>query len=238
MSPFHPQEVCHCLDSLGSKSHCFDIVQNGICKYLVRASIFISLNCMLNAIVTKILLTWQHYPESNTCMCYVSVKDQANGGAWQYGGRAAESSFEISGPINPAYWAHVTLLVPLLLLLTGSAHHPPAVAWGNQPQKVCVDTPSLHWSLLGRDPLLTCLGLKWVCPPLLETQYGEPACRRWAPFLACSERFCSWCRLKIWRTQSCLSLGRFCQCCCSTRRFTASWWPAPPCYKTSYNTSR
>ncbi|CAG11931.1 unnamed protein product, partial [Tetraodon nigroviridis] len=28
------EEVCRCLEALGSKPHCFDIVQNGICKYL------------------------------------------------------------------------------------------------------------------------------------------------------------------------------------------------------------
>ena len=33
---FLSQEVCHCLETLGSKSQCFDILQNGICKYLVR----------------------------------------------------------------------------------------------------------------------------------------------------------------------------------------------------------
>ncbi|XP_026173455.1 testis-expressed protein 10 homolog [Mastacembelus armatus] len=30
------QEVCHCLESLGAKSQCFDILQNGICKYLTK----------------------------------------------------------------------------------------------------------------------------------------------------------------------------------------------------------
>ncbi|XP_038840982.1 testis-expressed protein 10 homolog isoform X1 [Salvelinus namaycush] len=31
-----PQEVCHCLETLGSRSQCFDVLQNGICKNLVR----------------------------------------------------------------------------------------------------------------------------------------------------------------------------------------------------------
>ncbi|XP_028326605.1 testis-expressed protein 10 homolog [Gouania willdenowi] len=30
------EEVCHCLEKLGSKSQCFDIMQNGICKYLIK----------------------------------------------------------------------------------------------------------------------------------------------------------------------------------------------------------
>ncbi|TWW79248.1 testis-expressed protein 10 homolog [Takifugu flavidus] len=33
------EEVCHSLESLGSKSHCFDIVQNGICKYLTKLKV-------------------------------------------------------------------------------------------------------------------------------------------------------------------------------------------------------
>ncbi|KAM6967337.1 testis-expressed protein 10 homolog [Aplochiton taeniatus] len=28
------EEVCHCLESLGSRSQCFDILQNGVCNYL------------------------------------------------------------------------------------------------------------------------------------------------------------------------------------------------------------
>ncbi|XP_024122757.1 testis-expressed protein 10 homolog [Oryzias melastigma] len=30
------EEVCHCLETMGSKSQCFDILQNGICKYLSK----------------------------------------------------------------------------------------------------------------------------------------------------------------------------------------------------------
>ncbi|XP_067365740.1 testis-expressed protein 10 homolog isoform X2 [Channa argus] len=30
------EEVCHCLETLGSKCQCFDILQNGICKYLTK----------------------------------------------------------------------------------------------------------------------------------------------------------------------------------------------------------
>ncbi|KAJ4930867.1 hypothetical protein JOQ06_025170 [Pogonophryne albipinna] len=33
------EEVCHCLETLGSKSQCFDIVQNGICKYLIKLGV-------------------------------------------------------------------------------------------------------------------------------------------------------------------------------------------------------
>lgn len=33
------QEVCHCLEMLGSKSQCFDIVQNGICRYLTKLGV-------------------------------------------------------------------------------------------------------------------------------------------------------------------------------------------------------
>lgn len=33
------EEVCHCLEMLGSKSQCFDIVQNGICKYLTKLGV-------------------------------------------------------------------------------------------------------------------------------------------------------------------------------------------------------
>ncbi|KAM3873626.1 testis-expressed protein 10 homolog [Diretmus argenteus] len=33
------EEVCHCLETLGSKSQCFDILQNGICKYLTRLGV-------------------------------------------------------------------------------------------------------------------------------------------------------------------------------------------------------
>lgn len=33
------EEVCHCMETLGSKSQCFDIVQNGICKYLAKLGV-------------------------------------------------------------------------------------------------------------------------------------------------------------------------------------------------------
>ncbi|XP_029360486.1 testis-expressed protein 10 homolog [Echeneis naucrates] len=33
------EEVCHCLETLGSKSQCFDILQNGICKYLTKLAV-------------------------------------------------------------------------------------------------------------------------------------------------------------------------------------------------------
>ncbi|XP_056299978.1 testis-expressed protein 10 homolog [Pseudoliparis swirei] len=33
------EEVCHSLESLGSKSQCFDILQNGICKYLTKLGV-------------------------------------------------------------------------------------------------------------------------------------------------------------------------------------------------------
>ncbi|XP_033496394.1 testis-expressed protein 10 homolog [Epinephelus lanceolatus] len=33
------EEVCHCLETLGSKSQCFDILQNGICKYLTNLGV-------------------------------------------------------------------------------------------------------------------------------------------------------------------------------------------------------
>ncbi|XP_068616452.1 testis-expressed protein 10 homolog [Brachionichthys hirsutus] len=33
------EEVCHCLETLSSKSQCFDILQNGICKYLTRLEV-------------------------------------------------------------------------------------------------------------------------------------------------------------------------------------------------------
>ncbi|XP_047454705.1 testis-expressed protein 10 homolog isoform X2 [Mugil cephalus] len=33
------EEVCHCLETLGSKSQCFDIVQNGICRYLTKLEV-------------------------------------------------------------------------------------------------------------------------------------------------------------------------------------------------------
>ncbi|CAG6015494.1 unnamed protein product [Menidia menidia] len=33
------EEVCHCLETVGSKSQCFDILQNGICKYLTKLDV-------------------------------------------------------------------------------------------------------------------------------------------------------------------------------------------------------
>ncbi|XP_068180674.1 testis-expressed protein 10 homolog [Antennarius striatus] len=33
------EEVCHCLETLSSKSQCFDILQNGICKYLTKLEV-------------------------------------------------------------------------------------------------------------------------------------------------------------------------------------------------------
>ncbi|XP_028282103.1 testis-expressed protein 10 homolog [Parambassis ranga] len=33
------EEVCHCLETLGSKSQCFDIFQTGICKYLTKLEV-------------------------------------------------------------------------------------------------------------------------------------------------------------------------------------------------------
>lgn len=33
------EEVCHCLETLGSKSQCFDILQSGICKYLTKLAV-------------------------------------------------------------------------------------------------------------------------------------------------------------------------------------------------------
>ncbi|XP_041648847.1 testis-expressed protein 10 homolog [Cheilinus undulatus] len=33
------EEVCHSLETLGSKSQCFDILQNGICKYLTKLGV-------------------------------------------------------------------------------------------------------------------------------------------------------------------------------------------------------
>ncbi|KAF7669709.1 hypothetical protein LDENG_00147310 [Lucifuga dentata] len=38
------EEVCHCLETLGSQSQCFDILQNGICKYLT--SLCVVPDCM------------------------------------------------------------------------------------------------------------------------------------------------------------------------------------------------
>ncbi|XP_042082759.1 testis-expressed protein 10 homolog [Haplochromis burtoni] len=33
------EEVCHCLETLGSKSQCFDILQTGICNYLTKLEV-------------------------------------------------------------------------------------------------------------------------------------------------------------------------------------------------------
>lgn len=33
------EEVCHCLETLGSKSQCFDILQTGICNYLTKLGV-------------------------------------------------------------------------------------------------------------------------------------------------------------------------------------------------------
>ncbi|KAJ3597830.1 hypothetical protein NHX12_001347 [Muraenolepis orangiensis] len=33
------EEVCHCLETLGSQSQCFDILQNAICKYLCKLAV-------------------------------------------------------------------------------------------------------------------------------------------------------------------------------------------------------
>lgn len=62
----HIQEVCHCLETLGSKSQCFDIFQNGICKYLVRPSLFKQLK-YIEELSLHLL-----YTESTSCICYVS----------------------------------------------------------------------------------------------------------------------------------------------------------------------
>ncbi|KAG7464362.1 testis-expressed sequence 10 protein [Solea senegalensis] len=34
------EEVCHCLETLGSKSQCFDILQNGFSKYVIKLEVF------------------------------------------------------------------------------------------------------------------------------------------------------------------------------------------------------
>ncbi|XP_058503508.1 testis-expressed protein 10 homolog [Solea solea] len=34
------EEVCHCLETLGSKSQCFDILQNGLSKYVIKLEVF------------------------------------------------------------------------------------------------------------------------------------------------------------------------------------------------------
>lgn len=90
------------------------------------------------------------------------------------------------------------------------------------------------------DPLKVAsqFGSKTLGVPLAGRQYGEPACRRWAPFLACFEWSCSWCRLMIWAMTSCRSSDRSCPCCCSMFHFTANCWPTPICCKRSYSTSR
>lgn len=68
--------------------------------------------------------------------------------------------------------------------------------------------------------------------------FGELVCQRWALFLAFFEWFCSWCVLESWVRRSCRSSGRSCQCCCSTHRFTTSFWQMPLCCRRSYNSWR
>lgn len=193
----------------------------------------------------------------NTHPAYVTcVLDQVSGGAWQYGGWPAESCIQVTGPVCPAHWAHAAFLVSVLLQPAGYAHHPAAgVTCRNQPQKVCVsnyyspllmfenDLPlvwnlDLHWSHLLFAWRFTTTGLKTLCVTLAGRQSGELVCQHWASFHACFEWFCNWCRLKIWMRKSCPSSDRFCQCCCSMYRFTASCWPTPLYCKRSYNTSR
>lgn len=201
--------------------------------------------------VTAVAFIWHQHTEYISCMCYVCATDQVSGGAWQYGGWAAQSCIQITGPVCPAQRAHAALLVSVLLQPSGSAHHPAAgVTCRNQPQKVCVQSLQtftdlcveisnlpLTWNLLFAWRFTT-PGFKTLCVTLAGRQYGELVCQHWAPFLACFEWFCSWCRLKIWMRKSCPSSGRSCQCCCSMCRFTASCWPTPLCCKRSYNTSR
>lgn len=78
----------------------------------------------------------------NTDSAYVTcVLDQVSGGARQYGGWAAQSCIQITGPVRPARWAIAAFLVYVLPQPAGYAHHPAAgVTCRNQPQKVCVSS--------------------------------------------------------------------------------------------------
>jgi len=144
---FYSQEVCHSLESLGSKSQCFDILQNGICKYLVRNSFheaFVNHGWMRYHCLY--LKTWSWMP--------LRVSDQVRSGAGQHGGRAAESSVQITGPVHPADWAHAALPVPVLPEPADSARHPGAgVADRNQPQKVCWSSPTSRCSVMKGPPV-------------------------------------------------------------------------------------
>lgn len=95
---------------------------------------------------------WQHCNEYRFCICLVCVLDQVSGSSWQYGGWAAQSCIQITGPVRPARWAIAAFLVYVLPQPAGYAHHTAAgVTCRNQPQKVCVSSQYNPLLMFGND---------------------------------------------------------------------------------------
>ena len=121
--------MCRCLETSGSRSQCFDVLQNGICKHLVRVW-----SSHLNAWTRRVpssFLTLSFSPSP--------AADQAAGGSRQHGCRAAESHGTPAGALCPAQRGPAALPVALLPQPTGPALFPAArPTLTQQPQEVCV----------------------------------------------------------------------------------------------------
>lgn len=149
---FRYQEVCHCLESLGSKSQCYEIIQNGICKYLVRTftlsfSFWVCNLFFYHSFGAAAFLNWKLFFFLLFVTFFwggVGSVGQTSGGSGQHGGRAAASRVQADRRLRAALRTGAALPVPLLPEPAGAAHQPAGrVAHRDRPQEVKRRAPTI-----------------------------------------------------------------------------------------------
>lgn len=104
------------METIGSKSQCFDILQNGIFRYLVGAALlFLPKDRSVQSLCSELLLIKEFL-----CVC---VLDEVGGGSGQHGRRAAESCFQVNRSVHPARRAGSAFPVSVLPQPAGAPRH-------------------------------------------------------------------------------------------------------------------
>lgn len=114
------QEVCHCLETLGSRGQCFEILQNAIIKNLVSVML-----CMMG-------LKKSHNMDLIDWLCLYVYLVWVAGGAGLHVCCPAEVSSTVAGSQPPAQW-HTP---PLLGWLLSEHAQSTAAAGAKRPQEV------------------------------------------------------------------------------------------------------
>lgn len=189
---FYSQEVCHCLETLGSKSQCFDILQNGICKYLVGSclSLFVFFPLFENRINMLYI-----FCVSQTKLGV--IPDSLAAGLLRAMSRLLDLSVLPIEPVlrflSQCCLSLLSLLITLQQEAPAETNHRRCVKWLQPFIYLFANDLWLIWIDFAAVIKFDNIHINIGCDLFPGRRYGGLACQRWAPFLACYGWFCSCC---------------------------------------------